>query len=108
VRRLDIFPAVVKVSSLDSLSDVTDLNFKSRGPEGTRRLDACRVVVLGDIVYVVVDSSEGPRVVFKEGVKAWSRVGGVAYVHTTSSKLLAVIKDRDCGCGSRLKGWSPL
>jgi hypothetical protein len=108
VKRLDVFPAIVKVSSSDSLSDVTDLNFKSRGPEGTRRLDACRVVVLGDTVYVVVDSSEGPRVVFEERVEMWARVDGVAYVHTTSSKLLAVVKDRDCGCGSRLKGWSPL
>lgn len=108
MRRLNIFPATVKVNSLDSLSDVTDLNFKSRGPEGTRRLDACRVAVLGDTVYVVVDSSSGPQVVFEEKIEMWARVDGVAYVHTVSSKLLAVVKDRDCGCGSRLKGWSPL
>lgn len=108
MKRLDIFPAVVKVSSLDSLSNVTDLNFKSRGPEGTRRLGACRVSVLGETVYVAVDSSDGPRVVFKERVAVWSRVGDVTYVHTESNKVLAVVKDRDCGCGSRLKGWSPL
>lgn len=113
----DIFPARVRVipkESLDKTKDESpfkDLTVLSR-IDGSRMVDAVRVVITNDKVIIAADSSSGPIVIFRESYDSDSL--DVVKRGTTTSRLLtdtgkAVIfeKDKNCGCGSRLRGWNP-
>lgn len=106
-RQLDVFPAIVKVISPDSLSDLSLANVKGDMPQGTRKLDRCRVVVLNETIVIAVDSPEGPQLVFRERVVEMINEKGLDRVKTESGKMLAFAKDTNCGCGSRLRSWNP-
>jgi len=103
----DVFPAIIKVAPEGSLEDFSTLQPVGVAPQGTRRLDRCRVVVLADTLMVVVDSPEGPELVFREKVIELSTEGKVTHALTENNKAVAFQKDTNCGCGSRLRSWNP-
>jgi hypothetical protein len=109
LRSLDLVPAVIRIAPPGALDASTLTTLPSRGdaPAGTRRLDRCRVVASGGTVLVAVDSPEGPELVFREAYTELVGDRRLAHVLTSSGKALVVTKDDNCGCGSRLRGWSP-
>lgn len=107
MKKVDIFPAIFLVAEADSLENYADLGFTANKPSNTRRLDRCRVAIVNSVVFVVVDSPEGHKVVFREKVTDYLRDGGTYHALTVSGKICAFTKDDNCGCGSRLRSWSP-
>lgn len=106
-KQLDVFPAIVKVISPGALSDLSGASVTGELPQGTRRLDRCRVVVFNGVIVIAVDSPEGPQLVFREKVVEMINEKGLDRVKTESGKMLAFSKDNNCGCGSRLRSWNP-
>lgn len=107
MKKVDVFPAIFLVSPPDSLENYKDLSFETEKPPQTRRLDRCRVAIVNSIIYVVQDSPEGPRIIFREKVADHFRDGSMYHALTVSGKICAFTKDHNCGCGSRLRSWSP-
>lgn len=107
MKRVDMFPAVVLVADPDSLQNYTDLVFQQDKPASTRRVDRCRVTIFNKKIYIVVDTPEGFKVIFKEGVADYALLENQHNALTTSGKIIAFRKDENCGCGSRLRSWSP-
>jgi hypothetical protein len=103
----DVFPAVVALAEPDSMEDIRELMPKGAAPKGTRRLDRCRVAVFNDQVLIAVDSPSGPNLVFKEAITFYEKFEKIHRVITETGKLIAFKKDDNCGCGSRLRSWSP-
>jgi hypothetical protein len=103
----DVFPAVVALAEPDSMEDIRELMPKGSAPKGTRRLDRCRVVVFNNQVLIAVDSPSGPNLVFKEAITFYEKFEKIHRVITENGKLIAFRKDDNCGCGSRLRSWSP-
>ena len=107
MRRVDVFPAIVRLAPPGSLSAITELAMSGDAPEGTRKLDRCRVAIVKDLLMIAVDSPEGPKLVFRERVVEQTHQGKVQYALTESGKILAFQRDDNCGCGSRLRSWNP-
>jgi hypothetical protein len=89
------------------MEDIRELMPKGAAPKGTRRLDRCRVAVFNDQVLIAVDSPSGPNLVFKEAITFYEKFEKIHRVITETGKLIAFKKDDNCGCGSRLRSWSP-
>lgn len=104
---IDVFPALVRLAPPGSLSDITTLGVRGDAPEGTRRLDRCRVAVVDSMVRIAVDSPEGPSLVFQEQISRKVSKDKTHWVLTDSGKILVFEKDNNCGCGSRLRNWNP-
>lgn len=107
MKKVDLFPAVVLVADPDSLQNYTDLIFQQNKPASTRRVDRCRVTIFNGTLFIVVDTPEGFKVVFKEKVADYTKLEKQQNVITVSGKIVAFRKDDNCGCGSRLRSWSP-
>lgn len=107
MKRVDVFPAIVRVAPPGSLDDIADLKVVGAAPPGSRSLDRCRVVILKDVIMIANDSPSGPQLVFREKVTETRHEGKMSYVRTESGKILAFTKDENCGCGSRLRSWNP-
>lgn len=107
MKSVDVFPAVLKIAPADSLFDFTALDFTQKPPDGTRRLDRCRVVIVENTLMVAVDSPQGPELVFREKVSAFSSYDDLHHARTESAKIMVFKKDRNCGCGSQLRTWQP-
>lgn len=107
MKRVDVFPAIIRLAPPDSLSDITELLVTGPAPEGSRRVDRCRVVILNDLLMVAVDAPGGPSLVFREKVVEKTHQGQVHFARTESGKIVAFSKDHNCGCGSRLRAWNP-
>lgn len=107
MKNVDVFPAVLKLAPPDSLPSFTDLDFVQGAPDGTRRLDRCRIVIIKGTIMVAIDTPEGPELVFRETVTDFSSEDDLFHVRTESAKIMAFKKDRSCGCGSRLRAWQP-
>jgi hypothetical protein len=106
-KAFDVFPAIVRLAPAGSLSDITQLNIIGDVPQGTRRVDTARAVLLGETLIIAVDSPEGTQIVFREKVVQTEVEGKVHYALTESGKILAITKDNNCGCGTRLRSWNP-
>lgn len=104
---LDVFPALVWLAPPGSLSELSLLSTSGKSPEGTRKLDRCRVVVMNNSLMIAIDSPEGPKLVFKEAVVSRQTEGQMNRVKTETGKIIAFSKDHNCGCGSRLRTWNP-
>lgn len=107
MKRVDVFPAVFLVADADTLPEFTDLVFFQDKPESTRRVDRCRVTIFNKKIYVVVDTPGGFQVVFREDLLDYKKLENQHNGLTTSEKIIAFRKDDNCGCGSRLRSWSP-
>lgn len=108
-KKIDLFPAIVLFAPPDSVDPIIDLTISSPRPQGTRRVDRSRVAIFDGKIFVAQDSPEGPKLVFREKIAFYtpSEDGKTHHVLTESGKILAFAKDNDCGCGSRLRSWSP-
>jgi hypothetical protein len=108
-KKVDIFPAIVFVAPPGLFENILDLDPTAGKPHGVRKVDRSRVVILDGKILVVVDSPEGPRLVFREAITEYIKNDSANSYHavTESGKVLAFTKDRNCGCGSRLRSWSP-
>jgi hypothetical protein len=106
-KSLDVFPALIKLAPPGSLDDYTTLQTTGDAPQGTRRVDRCRAVVIDGVLIIAQDSPEGPTVVFKERTEGMTQEGKTSHILTVSGKIIALTKDDNCGCGSRLRGWNP-
>lgn len=106
-KQVDVFPALVKLIPPGSLSELSQADVKGDLPQGTRRLDRCRVVVLNNVIMIAVDAPEGPQVVFREQIEEMLTEKKLNRVKTVSGKLIAFVRDDNCGCGSRLRSWNP-
>jgi hypothetical protein len=102
----DVFPALVWIAPPNSIG-LDEFTIPGPSPEGTRKVDRVRVVLLGDSILIAQDSPEGPTLVFREKYTHRHVDGKLQAVLTESEKIVAFIKDTTCGCGSRLRGWNP-
>ena len=107
VKAMDVFPAIIRLAPAGSLSDITELNIVGDVPQGTRRVDTARAVIIQDMLIIAVDSPEGTQIVFRERVTQTEKVDKVHYALTESGKIIAVTRDNNCGCGTRLRSWNP-
>jgi len=107
VKKVDIFPAIIIVAPPDSFSDFSELLFSAEKPQDTRRVDRCRVSIHDSKLYVVVDTPEGFQVIFREKVLDYKKLDMQHNAITETGKIVAFRKDDNCGCGSRLRSWSP-
>jgi hypothetical protein len=109
-RRIDVFPAIIYLAEPESLDSYLDLEFSGPKPPKTRKVDRARVTIFDDKLFIVVDSPEGPKLVFRELLTEFSEDKTLKSHHalTESGKIVVFSKDVNCGCGSRLRSWSPL
>jgi len=107
MKRIDIFPAVIRLSPENTVENLDDFGITGDAPQGTRKLDRCRAVILNGSLMVVVDSPSGPSLVFQEKITEEKHEKKVSKVRTVTNKVIAITKDQNCGCGSRLRGWNP-
>jgi hypothetical protein len=107
-KQVDLFPAIIYLAPPGSVPVPTDLTFRDR-PQGTRKVDRCRVALVNGSLYIVVDSPDGPKVVFREKAVFYERSADRKFHHaqTETGKVMVFGKDENCGCGSRLRSWSP-
>ncbi len=105
--RADVFPAVLTIAEPGSLEDINELLPRGGAPKGSRKLDRCRIIATEEKIMVVVDDPSGPKLIFSENITFYSKEEKVHRVITESGKMIAFRKDENCGCGSRLRSWSP-
>lgn len=102
----DVFPAIVWIAPPDSVG-LDELKIPGPSPQGTRKVDRVRVVLLGETVLIAQDSPEGPKLVFREQFIDRHTENKLNTIRTESGKIISFIKDANCGCGSRLRTWNP-
>ena len=91
---LDVFPAIVTVTV--------------EGAE-PRTVSRTRAVLTEEMILVAADAPGGPMLIFRERHVS-HEIGGrndPSHVTTVSGKALTITRDANCGCGSRLRSWSP-
>lgn len=103
----DVFPAAVAIAPPGSEVDFDNFGPRGGGPQGTRRLDRCRIIVVNDRVMIGLDSPEGPQLVFQEKYVSYDKQDKLHMVQTIEGKIMVFRKDDNCGCGSRLRSWQP-
>ena len=106
-KAFDITPALVVLAPASSLTDIKSLTVKGERPKGTRRIDRVRAVVIGDLFIIGQDSPEGVQVVFRERVVEIEKTENDWHLLTESGKIIAVTKDKNCACGTKLRSWNP-
>jgi hypothetical protein len=111
-RTFDSFPVnvVITPNSTAGYMDINSFNpTQQHGIAGSKYVAVARVVASYGVLYVAVDSSTGPVLFFKENfTEQLTDSNGITRFTTVSGKIIAVKKDKGCGCGSRLKNWSPV
>jgi hypothetical protein len=106
---LDVFPAHLAAVPEGFTDDVTALN-SYPATKDARYLATTRVVVTDTEVVVALDSPNGPVIAFMESYNEFlpgKTRDSEHRIVTKSGKMLAFVKDTNCGCGSRLRGWNP-
>ena len=111
-RTFDVFPANVVICPSNSISITDPLQvsaIQQHGIHGAKYVNTARVIAANDILYIGIDSSTGPVTFFREAItQQINESSNVARFITQSGKIIVASKDRSCGCGSRLKNWSPI
>jgi hypothetical protein len=108
----DVFPAFVSITPAGE-GPALDKVSSSPPSAGSYQISIARAVVRNGWLYVAQDGPQGPVVVFSEEIdtttlyKAPDTRTQDSYVQTVSGKKVAFKKDSACGCGSRLRSWSP-
>lgn len=107
----DLFPAIIALAPANTVEDITTFRptYRDTHPEGTRAIDRARITITDQKVLIAVDSPTGPTLVFREDYIEYAKdkVLKEHYIRTASGKVISVAKDNNCGCGSRLRSWSP-
>jgi hypothetical protein len=111
-RTFDVFPANVVIcpdNSIDTLDPRYVMAVQQHGVSGAKYVDTGRVIASEGILYVGVDSSTGPVTFFREAfIQQIDETNSIARFVTESGKIISAKRDNGCGCGSRLKNWSPI
>ena len=111
----DLFPARVRVCLGENVSDeeYENISVMTR-VQGSRLVDAVRVILTDVTIMIAADSDKGPILIFREKYVKESLLPekpkpsrGVTRLRTESGKVVIMEKDANCGCGSRLRGWNP-
>jgi len=108
----DFFPANVFITAPNAYPDTDPDSIgisNQQNIPGSQYIDLARVHYRNNILYIGVDAPGGPITVFKEEISLYST--DESYTHrlvTVSGRIIAAKKDKSCGCGSRLKNWSPI
>jgi hypothetical protein len=102
----DVFPAIVWLAPPNTVG-VDELKIPGPSPEGTRKIDRVRVVLMGEQILIAADTPAGPKIGFREKFTLRHVEGKVQSVMTESGKVISFKKDTNCGCGSRLRDWNP-
>jgi hypothetical protein len=105
--KIDTFPAIAVVAPADSVQDLATMTTSLPIPDGAKRLDRLRVVILDQKIMIATDSPQGPQLIFREAITEILVEGKLVRVKTESGKAVAFTKDSNCGCGSRLRSWNP-
>lgn len=112
MRLLDTFPANVHITPADSYPNLEPNAINhSRGSaiQGSKFADIARVIATETTIYIAIDSSTGPVLFFREDyIQKTTDDQKVTRFVTVTNRIVAVKKDKSCGCGSRLKNWSPV
>lgn len=107
----DLFPAIIALAPPGSIEPITSFRptYRDTHPEGTRVIDRARITLTDTKVLIAVDSPTGPTLVFREDYAEHHKDRALKehYIRTASGKIISVAKDQNCGCGSRLRSWSP-
>lgn len=109
----DLFPARVRVIPAEKITfDELSSTTVTTRVDGSRMVDAVRVVISDDTVMIAADSSNGPMLIFREkysseNLQLDKARKGITRLTTDSGKMLVLQRDENCGCGSRLRGWNP-
>jgi hypothetical protein len=106
-KTIDIFPAIVVAAPSGAVSNLEALSSDGAIPEGAKRIDRTRVVVINNVLMIAIDSPMGPKLIFREELAKMIQDNHITKVQTVSGKTLAFRKDNNCGCGSRLRSWAP-
>ena len=111
----DLFPARVRVCLGENVSDdeYGTIGVHDR-IQGSRLVDAVRVILTDVTIMIAADSDKGPILIFREKYIKESlspekpkASRGVTRLKTETGKVVIMEKDANCGCGSRLRGWNP-
>lgn len=110
--RLDIFPAIVAVAPTELTTAAVPVIVSSPATPGTYQIHSARIIITQDGVLIAQDGPQGPVLIFSEAYDPATLVASGtrqqdAYLTTVSGRRLAFKKDDACGCGSRLRTWSP-
>ena len=94
----DLFPAKI------TLSDATG--------KVHRTVEAVRLVITEDTIFIAGDSHKGPTLIFREkysteDLQLDKSRDADSRVTTINGKVLVFKKDQNCGCGSKLRSWNP-
>lgn len=108
----DIFPAHLSLAARDVLEDLNKLNaYNPVKIPNVFYVEKTRVLLVdmkeGQSLIVAQDSPDGPLIVFREKIDFYIQSEDTFRVKTASGKFVAFKKDRNCGCGSRLRSWNP-
>jgi len=108
----DIFPAHLSIAPRGALEELNDLTaYTPTKKDNVFYVEKTRVVLFetkeGQSLVVAQDSPNGPLIVFREKTDFYLQDGDTYRVKTASGKFVAFKKDRNCGCGSRLRSWNP-
>jgi hypothetical protein len=108
----DFFPANVFITAPGSYPDIDLATIGASNQQtnlGSQYIDLARVHYRNNILYIGVDAPGGPMTAFKEEITLYTVDEAKTYrLVTTSGRIIAAKKDKSCGCGSRLKNWSPI
>jgi hypothetical protein len=111
----DLFPGRVRVCVAEN---VTDEQYETLSVfdrvQGSRLVDAVRVILTEETIMIAADSDKGPMLIFRERYVPESLrpekpkpTRGTTRIKTVTGKVVIMEKDANCGCGSRLRGWNP-
>lgn len=120
--KYDIFPAKALVSPPQKKKSAPDdneyatfnyddLHYYSE-LEGSRRVEAIRIVITEKMILIAADGQNGPVLIFKEkydrdSLFVHKNRAQPSRVRTETGKIIVFQKDDNCGCGSRLRTWNP-
>ena len=107
----DFFPANVFITAPNSYPDTDPEVIGASNQQnipGSQYIDLARIHYRNNILYIGIDAPGGPITAFKEEINFYTVDEDRTYrLVTASGRIIAAKKDKACGCGSRLKNWSP-
>jgi len=112
MRVLDTFPANVHITpngTALTLDPSTISHYHASTIKGSHFADVARVIATPTTIFIGVESPTGSVLFFREDYTQHTVDDQkISRFITVTNKIIAVKKDRSCGCGSRLKNWSPV
>lgn len=108
----DLFPAVVGISMPDDARTVDEISTIPFSPD-LMMVTSARVVITNDKIVIATDTPTGPQIVFSQTIDPTSHQKAAdvrredSRIVTTNGIKVVYRKDEGCGCGSRLRSWSP-